>query len=457
MKRVIGLLLLCVVCGLALAGPPQPKYYFTAKRPTASGNTQILADTNATIYGYPAVSDTAGKGQIAVYVGGALYQWVFIPDSTYTYKFVETEGPDTTIVGMDGVALFGPELIAADSAVVASTLRPDSDLRFRPALNFEFGPTDTLFFRYAKVDTVGNEMRLLGHMIVDTATVTTLIATNIEAETIVSNGDITGASGTVSGLVVTGTDEVSTVGKGVFEDSLRVGVAGVGSPVLKLYGTLNNQGGTVNTSVLNTTGKLTVGDAATDSLACLGPLRVRNGATLGTTGSLYANGDAQLGDAGTDSAKVYGDLRVRGGDIVAGTAGQAGTVSISDGSSNTTTFGGSAWGSNVTINTPFFFVDCKLRDVIYVAAGEYRWSYYVAGLDSSYVAINTKSALYDPGGVGQEEEFPTGGAVASVTRPFFSYCKTDSLVLTSHTCCTGDEFTHVFVLVAKKNTWITRP
>jgi len=334
MKRVIGLLLLCVVCGLALAGPPQPKYYFTAKRPTASGNTQILADTNATIYGYPAVSDTAGKGQIAVYVGGALYQWVFIPDSTYTYKFVETEGPDTTIVGMDGVALFGPELIAADSAVVASTLRPDSDLRFRPALNFEFGPTDTLFFRYAKVDTVGNEMRLLGHMIVDTATVTTLIATNIEAETIVSNGDITGASGTVSGLVVTGTDEVSTVGKGVFEDSLRVGVAGVGSPVLKLYGTLNNQGGTVNTSVLNTTGKLTVGDAATDSLACLGPLRVRNGATLGTTGSLYANGDAQLGDAATDSTKVYGDLRVRGGDIVAGTAGQAGTVAISDGSSN---------------------------------------------------------------------------------------------------------------------------
>ena len=210
---------------------------------------------------------------------------------------------------------------------------------------------------------------------------------------------------------------------------------------------------------LTTTGTFTVGDGSgTDSVAIRGPAKQRDGYAFTSTGAitgatLTSTGTTTVGDGtGTDSLTVLGDIRARGGDIVAGTAGQAGTVGISDGSSNLSTLTGTAWGSNVTINTPFFFADFKLDNSRYHGTNEYSFGFYVAGVDTSWVAVPVTSAMYDPGGASEGLEFPTGTTVAMVTRPYYAYCKTDSVILTAHGCCKDeDALRHVYMIIGKKN------
>lgn len=71
--------------------------------------------------------------------------------------------------------------------------------------------------------------------------------------------------------------------------------------------------------------------------------------SLRVTGPTLLNGDARLGDSSSDSLRVLAGLRVYSGTATLGTAGVAGSLVLSDGSSNTFTFTSPARSSNATM------------------------------------------------------------------------------------------------------------
>jgi len=392
-RRLVILGLLLAAVAPVFAGPSPPAYYFTARRTTESGATAVIRDTSGVIWAYPADPDTAGKGKACAYVGGPYSRWKFMPDSTYTYTFYETGGdPDSVITDMETIALWGP-------SIVTSANRLDVER--------SVAVPETLFSSYIAPHDAGLYTWLLGHVVVDSVTVDTLLT----AAALAVTGGATVGSLESTGEVVAGTfvsGDHLYAATAIVDDSLRVGKGGVtGGALVKAGLTVT---GLTALATARTSGTLTVGDGT-----------------------------------GMDSLTVKGDARVRGGEIVAGTAGQVGSVVISDGSSNTTSLTGTAWGSDVTVNTPFFFADFRLD-------GTKRIAYYVAGIDSSWVVIPARSGLYDPTGT-PEEDPPGGSAAHLVTRPYHAFAKTDSIVVLTHSCCVSDTTTHLFLFVGRKNLW----
>lgn len=392
-RRLVILGLLLAAVAPVFAGPSPPAYYFTARRTTESGATAVIRDTSGTIWAYPADTDTAGKGKACAYVGGPYSRWKFMPDSTYTYTFYETGGdPDSVITDMETLALWGP-------SIVTSANRLDVER--------SVAVPETLFSSYIAPHDAGLYTWLLGHVVVDSVTVDTLLT----AAALAVTGGATVGSLESTGEVVAGTfvsGDYLYAATAIVDDSLRVGKSG------------------------GTDGALVKGGLTVTGLTAL--------ATTRTSGTLT------VGDGtGTDSLTVMGDIRARGGEIVAGTAGRVGSVVISDGSANVTSLSGAAWGSDVTLNVPFFFADFRLT-------GTVRSAYYVAGIDSSWIAMPAKSGWYDPTG-SPEEDPPAGGIVPAVTRPYHAYTKADSVIVLSHTCCVSDTLTHLFLFIGKKNLW----
>jgi len=420
MRLIAWLILIALLCTVAasLAGPASPKYTSLWRRATSTG-FQWLDSSNAVLYAYPATGDTTGKGKPLTYIGN--YLWLFIPDSTYVYDIVETTGIDSLVLGGDNVSYMGPELVVADSAVTTSALRPDPDGRFRFTSTPE---AESLLVSYIEPDSAGRWLHLGGHVYTDSLTAAAYLGAVLGAFT-TATADTIGINGNLGAQIVRAESL-----------DVRAGAAGSGGSYAAVH--------TGPRGVF--TDEATIGDNGVgDGLEVLGTLSVDGTSTL--KGSVDTEGKLTVGNAGTDSLSVFGDLRVRGGDIVAGTAGQAGTVALSDGSSNTTTLTQAAWGSNVTVTLPMFFVDFEPPDPWSSIDGTgMQTSFYVAGIDTSWVAIPVRSADYDG-----DPDYPTGAAAAAVTRPYFTYCKTDSVVITSHACCDYDG--HIFLMVAKKNLW----
>lgn len=431
-RALVFLVLVTIVCGAALGGPAAPKYRFLVRMPTAGGSYYWRTpDNGATVTAYPAGKDTTGAGKAAAYPGDQVYYWLFIPDSTNTYDFYETGGdPDSLIATGEAVALMGPELVVADSAVTASSLREDPDGRFRPSTPFEFTPACTLFTRHIYPDTLGTAIRfgasveiddtlrvsrvepdssgldltLGGHVRADSVTVDTLLAT---VDLSVSDAATVGSLTSDGEIIATSFVDADSVHAraGAFDDSLRVGTGGVGDG-FKVRGGATVTG-TTSLVTLTTTGSVTVGDGK-----------------------------------GTDSLSVRGDMRARGGEVFAGTAGQVGKVEVSDGSSNKTSLTGTAWGSDVTLNLPFFFADFHTQS-------KARCAYYVAGIDTSWVAIPVRDLVYDPGGASESEDAPVVGS-----RPIYTTCKTDSIIVRFYASTyPHDDLNRILLLVGKKNLW----
>ena len=392
-RRLVILGLLLAAVAPVLAGPSPPAYYFTARRTTSSGSSAVIRDTSGVIWAYPADPDTAGKGKACAYVGGPYSRWKFMPDSTYTYTFYETGGdPDSVITDMETIALWGPSIATASD---------------RLGVERSIDVPDSVFASYVWPYDDGITIELGGHVHTDSMTVDTLLSTGALS---VSGTAIVGSLESEGGVTATTFVDADSVhaAAALLGDSLRVGDSGASDGV-RIKGGLTVTGSTA-LATTRTSGTLTVGDGT-----------------------------------GTDSLTVMGDIRARGGEIVAGTAGRVGSVVISDGSANVTSLSGAAWGSDVTLNVPFFFADFRLT-------GTVRSAYYVAGIDSSWIAMPAKSGWYDP--TGSPVEDPPGGSAASmVTRPYHAYTKADSVIVLSHTCCVSDTLTHLFLFIGKKNLW----
>lgn len=153
-----------------------------------------------------------------------------------------------------------------------------------------------------------------------------------------------------------------------------------------------------------------------------------------------------------DDVIATDDVRADGGTVTAGDSDTGGSLVVNDGSSNTTTLSGTAWGEDVTISLPILFIDVKLTNPQYITSTKYAYSFYVAGVDSSWSGVVSRSGLYDPGGGSEAEEFPGGTTTGTVSRPYFVYCKADTVRLLSNSCCSYDDaLMHAQILLMKKN------
>lgn len=313
-----------------------------------------------------------------------------MPDSTYVYTFYETQGdPDSVLTDMETLALWGPS-IATSTA--------------RLGVERSVDVPDTVFSDYVWPYNSGRYLYLGGHVWTDSLTVDALLAT---VDLSVSDAATVGSLTSDGEIVATSFVDANSLhaASGAIDDSLTVGNGG-----------------------------------ASDGL------KVRGGATItahATLASASTDGTLTVGDGtGKDSLTVKGDVRARGGEIFAGTAGQAGKVEVSDGSSNKTSLTGTAWGSDVTLNLPFFFADFHTQS-------KARCAYYVAGIDTSWVAISVRDLVYDPGGASESEDAPVVGS-----RPIYTTCKTDSIIVHFYASTyPRDDLNRILLLIGKKNLW----
>jgi len=331
-RRLVILGLLLAAVAPVLAGPSPPAYYFTARRTTSSGSSAVIRDTSGVIWAYPADPDTAGKGKACAYVGGPYSRWKFMPDSTYTYTFYETGGdPDSVITDMETIALWGPSIATASD---------------RLGVERSIDVPDSVFASYVWPYDDGITIELGGHVHTDSMTVDTLLSTGALS---VSGTAIVGSLESEGGVTATTFVDADSVhaAAALLGDSLRVGDSGASDGV-RIKGGLTVTGSTT-LATTSTTGTLTVGDGT-----------------------------------GTDSLTVKGDIRARGGEIVAGTAGQAGSLVLSDGSGNTLTISTAAVGTDYAIQ---YKAAEKSGHVYYNDdSTPYRRAYHVAGVDSTWRA-----------------------------------------------------------------------
>ena len=92
-----------------------------------SGGTTQYMDSTKRIAGYPIGVDTTGNGTYCHWIGSSRKLFGFLPDSTDVYKFYETVGPDTAIVGMDSVLCWSttggaPERFIYDTRALGDTV-----------------------------------------------------------------------------------------------------------------------------------------------------------------------------------------------------------------------------------------------------------------------------------------------------------------------------------------------
>lgn len=340
---------------------------------TAASVYDLDVRNNGTIAGDLTVTGTLTAGAIPL---ASTIPWVDIEkDSNDRYAPDTTlwlDGNDTLFVKFVRASvgdkielqdtLMVPRLYVQDSVYVANNLTVFNTVRADTvmATYAELGNLlhEDASFEHVRVDTLSghNDIRITASSPIVADSLWTLTYLYANEATMLS---LTMDDGPIVGASIVETDTVATVGINASR-ALVVGSAGSGDA--DVNGTLTVTGIT-SLATVYTTGKVTVGNDNADSLAVLGPLRVRNGKSITTTGNVTAEG----------------------GTVTAGDSDTGGSLVWSDGSSNTFALPSRASTVNWTCPIPIWS-DTLLCSTSRTLHGDRIGSKYVQGLLSTDLA-----------------------------------------------------------------------
>lgn len=371
MKRLVIAAVLVLWALPVLGQMADPGDCTTFRRVTASGGSQVLNETTCRgIYYWPSGRDSTGAKAASDWAGGAYSQWCSSPDSTDVYDFcfrpLLTTG-DSIIVGHgERRTIWGPGLRPARGSVGSTALELDAEGRFAPGVTIQLADGDTLNSEEEIVTTAG--------VVLDT------LATLVQRW---SHGGSVGSQIVLSDI----NDRVTLRADSVSSHVAWADTACADSAHVRA---------------------MTVGDGGSYD-------------ALGVDGLIWSSGDVEA----YDDVIAHDDVTAQGGTVTAGASGAAGSIVISDGSSNTVTYTATGLSSDVTITVKgtIFKGDVTYSDT----SSPYRKAFYYPGMTANHRPL--WSIVDQPTGT---YLFPAGTVRCIVG------CKTDSLVVASSTSSGGD-------------------